>query len=313
MAQRPDLICLVGPTASGKTALAVELALRYGTEVISADSMQIYRGMDILSAAPTQAEMRGVKHHLLRVCDPKEEFSVSRYVQLALPVVEELRARGKIPLVAGGTGLYVDALVKGSDFTAREGDAALRRQLEEQARQEGPQALWRQLQQVDPERAGQIHPNNTKRVIRALEIYHLTGKTMTQTWKEQSPDRRYRAVRLVLCPRERDVLYQRIDRRVDGMVERGLLDEARRLYERGGLSQTAGQAIGYKELIPYFRGEDTLENCLETVRRESRRYAKRQLTWFRRDQTAHWLFYEKEDGLEKIVQDSTQYLQTLGV
>ena len=289
MDNRIPLAVVAGPTASGKTGLAVELALRLGGEVVSADSMQIYRRMAIATAKPTPAEMKGVPHHLIDFLEPGENFSVAQYVQRARQVIQEIHRRGKLPSVAGGTGLYIQSLVDNVSFSPQPEDPALREALRQKAQREGGQSLLRELAEFDPQSAARLHPNNLGRVIRAIEVYRLTGRTMTQqleaSRQEPSP---YRLGMLGLTFSRRELLYDRINRRVDCMMEEGLLEEARQM--RGEkLSSTAAQAIGYKELEGYFDGRESLEEALERMKRETRRYAKRQLTWFRRDKRFFWL------------------------
>ena len=300
------LAVVAGPTASGKTGLAVELALRLDGEVVSADSMQIYRRMAIATAKPTPEEQLGVPHHLIDFLEPGEQFSVAQYVELARKTIREIRSRGKLPIVAGGTGLYIQSLVDNIAFSPQPSDPALREALRQRAQREGRESLLRELASFDPESAARLHPNNLGRVIRAIEVYRLTGKTMTQQMaqsrREPSP---YRPAMLGLTYSDRQLLYNRIDRRVDAMVAQGLLEEARQMREEG-LSSTAAQAIGYKELEGYFAGEEPLEEALERMKRETRRYAKRQLTWFRRDERFHWLEMDRlgdgaADEAEKIL------------
>lgn len=305
------LICITGPTATGKTRLGVDLSLELEGEVISCDSMQVYRGMDIGTAKATEEEMRGVPHHMLDVVSPKESYSVGRYVQEAGAWAEDIAQRGKMPIVVGGTGLYMDSLVRGIDFAESPGDDSLRRELEEIGRSRGGEALLDMLREFDPEAAARIHPNNLKRIIRAIEIYRLTGKTITRHDEESRlrPDA-FEAVRIVLSFEDREKLYERIDRRVDVMMERGLLEEVRALLE-GGLSResTAMAAIGYKELAEYLDGECSLEDAVQRIKQGSRRYAKRQLTWFRRYGDAKWIYVDKCRDFEEVRQIATDFIR----
>ena len=305
------LICITGPTATGKTRLGVDLSLELEGEVISCDSMQVYRGMDIGTAKATEEEMRGVPHHMLDVVSPKESYSVGRYVQEAGAWAEDIAQRGKMPIVVGGTGLYMDSLVRGIDFAESPGDDSLRRELEEIGRSRGGEALLDMLREFDPEAAARIHPNNLKRIIRAIEIYRLTGKTITRHDEESRlrPDA-FEAVRIVLSFEDREKLYERIDRRVDVMMERGLLEEVRALLE-GGLSResTAMAAIGYKELAEYLDGECSLEDAVQRIKQGSRRYAKRQLTWFRRYGGAKWIYVDKCRDFEEVRQIATDFIR----
>ena len=308
------LICICGPTASGKTALSVALAKRLHTEIISADSMQLYREMDIGTAKPDMKERQGVPHHLFDVCEPGEAFSVARYVELADAAAQDILSRGMIPVVIGGTGLYMDALIECSTFSGDETDLSVRGKYESMAREQGNEAVHRCLAAVDPESAERLHPNNLKRVIRALEVYEQTGMTIGEMNRlHKRPEPKYRAIKIGLCPEERQTLYDRIDRRVDIMVRDGLIEETRSLWERGLLTGTAAQAIAYKEFLGYLEGRETLEDCIELLKRRSRNYAKRQLTWLKRDDSIHWIYYNKSEEFADVLQHSTEYLQKHGV
>ncbi len=283
------LIAVVGPTASGKTALAVELALATNGEVVSADSMQIYRGMEIASAKPTKAEMRGVLHHMMGFLDPETPYSVAAYVRDAAACIREIASRGKTVIVAGGTGLYIDSLLTGTAFVETPSDPALRRSLEAQYDAEGGEALRKRLAGVDAETAARLHANDKKRIVRALEVYLQTGTPPSRLSAEShNAPPPYRPVFLGLAFHDRAALYRRIDRRVDEMLRAGLLDEARAFF--AGHAATAAQAIGYKELKPYLDGEVPLETAVDALKRATRRYAKRQLTWFRRNEAIHWIY-----------------------
>ncbi len=312
---RPDILVICGPTASGKTALAVELARRLGGEVVSADSMQVYRGMDIGTAKPTADEMGGVPHHMLDVADPGEDWSVARYVQQAVPIVDDILARGKLPIVAGGTGLYIDSLVAGRQFAPFEADSGLRERLQAQVKAEGLPALRARLEQVDPEAAAKIHPNDEKRTLRALEVYLSTGKTITQHDREsRAQPRRYAPLTIALDFGERPWLWERIDHRVDQMMERGLEGEVRRLLA-GGVPRTctAMQAIGYKELAAAISEGRPVDQGAEEVKLRSRQYAKRQLTWFRRNREAHWFVWDKIPDLSAALAFSTKLVTDHGL
>ena len=287
--EKIPLLCVVGPTASGKTALAVALAEALGGEVISADSMQIYETMQIGTARPTPEEMRGVPHHLCGFLPLSQPYSVARFVEDAAACAREIAGRGRLPVVAGGTGLYVSSLINGIVFQEEEPDPALRESLQRRGEQEGGEALLRELAEFDPESAARLHPNNLGRIIRAIEIYRRTGCTMTeQLRRSREQGSPYRLCMLGLTFADRAQLYRRIDLRVDGMLAAGLEEEARRVLAMSH-GATALQAIGYKELAPYLRGERSREEAIELLKRETRRYAKRQLTWFRRDERIHWL------------------------
>lgn len=308
------LICICGPTASGKTALSVALAKQLHTEIISADSMQIYRGMDIGTAKPTDEERQGVPHHLLDVCTPGEAFSVARYVELADAVAQDILSRGMVPVVAGGTGLYMDALIECSTFSGDETDLSVREKYQRMAAEQGNGAVHACLAKVDPEGAERLHPNNLKRVIRALEVYEQTGMTIDAFNRlHKRPAPKYAALKIGVCPSERQTLYDRIDRRVDQMLADGLLEETKHLLDRGALTGTAAQAIGYKELLGYLQGEAPLEDCVALLKQRSRNYAKRQLTWLKRDDNIRWIYYNNGEGLPAILQEATNYLQNHGV
>ena len=284
------MIAIGGPTASGKTALSLALAKRFGGEVISADSMQIYRGLDIGTAKASAAEQAEVPHHLLDIKDPEEPFSVAEYVKLADACIRSLTGQQRLPLVVGGTGLYISSLLDGIVFAEQKNDPALRRALQSRAEAEGSMALYQELAAIDPEAAAKIHPNNQGRVIRALELYRLTGKTMTQQKAESRPAQApYEALVFCLGAGERSALYERIDRRVDSMLQNGILPEAELVWKNREKYKTAAQAIGYKEFFAYFEGTASLEECVEKLKQASRNYAKRQLTWFRRMPGVHWL------------------------
>lgn len=312
---RPNILIICGPTASGKTALAVELALRFGGEVVSADSMQVYRRMDVGTAKPTREEMRGVPHHMIDVADPEENYSVARYVQDAVPIVDDILARGRLPIVAGGTGLYIDHLIAGRRFAPFAPDSGLRQTLQARALSEGLPALYAQLAQVDPEAAGRIHPNDEKRIIRALEVFLSTGKTLTQFDREsRALPSRYTPLTIALNFQERPWLWERIDRRVDEMMQRGLEREVRGLLA-GGLPPgcTAMQAIGYKEIAAaILDGRPAADGAAE-VKLRSRQYAKRQLTWFRRNPEAHWYNWKKIPDFSEAVDFSTKLVTSSGL
>lgn len=304
--EKIPLLVIGGPTASGKTRLAAELALHCGGEVVSADSMQIYRGMEIGTAKPTPEETLGVPHHLMDFVEPGQSFSVADYVALARETVGDIHSRGRLPVLAGGTGLYIRSLITNTQFTEADSDPALRAELAQRAAREGTDALMRELRSFDPESAQRIEPRNLPRLIRAIEMYRTTGVTMTEHLRRSrlapSP---YRVCFLCLGFRDRERLYERINRRVDEMFRRGLVEEARELLETPG-GATAMQAIGYKELLPYFRGEISLREAQDTIKRETRRYAKRQLTWFRREEQARWLFvddYARWDALRDAAKE----------
>lgn len=287
---KPELLIIAGPTASGKTAVAVELALRLDAEVVSADSMQVYRDMDILTAMPTPEEMRGVPHHMLGVFPPDQKCSAAAYRELALGRIQDILARGKRPIVCGGTGLYINALTRPLSFAAQ-GDDAIRAELTRIAEAEGGrERLHEQLKAVDPAAAARLHPNDVRRVVRALEIYRITGRTQSEqaALDAQRGDGPF-SERVYALDWPREALYARIDRRVDEMLQSGLVDEVRRLMKNEAAFSTAAQAIGYKEIAAALRGECALAEAVETLKRATRNYAKRQLTWFRRDARVRWV------------------------
>ncbi len=297
------LIVIAGPTASGKTALGVEICKKMGGEVVSADSMQIYKGMDIATAKPTESEMQGIKHHLISIISPEETFSVADFKTLAEKAIKEIVNNGKIPVVVGGTGLYIDTLVNNIVLSDASRDPEIRKVLEKRAEEEGAQALLDELKTIDPEYAAGLHANNVKRIIRALELWQTAHITMTrqisESRKEPSP---YDTVYICLDCENRDYLYSRINRRVDAMMQAGLLDEAQKYFS--SCSPTAVQAIGYKELMPYLGGEKTLGEAVDALKQSTRRYAKRQLTWFRRHEEAERLYIDKYDSCEKLAEDA---------
>lgn len=311
----PKILVICGPTASGKTALAVELALRHHGEVVSADSMQIYRRMDIGTAKPTREEMRGVPHHMLDVADPEEDFSVARYVDMAAKCVDDILSRGKLPILAGGTGLYIDSLLSGRTFAPFQPDSPLRGQLEEQLRREGGAAMLARLAQVDPDSAARLHPNDEKRIIRALEVYQSTGKTITQhNLETQAIPPRYDALTLALAFERREDMWSRIDRRVDQMMDQGLVAEVQGLLDSGVPAKcTAMQAIGYKEMAAALLSGGDVRAAAEEIQLRSRQYAKRQLTWFKRNKAARWLLWGREPDFEAALQTSTEYMEEFGL
>lgn len=307
------LLVVCGPTASGKTRLAVELALRHGGEVVSADSMQVYRGMDLGTAKPTREEMRGVPHHMLDVADPTEDYSVARYVEEASACVDGILARGALPILAGGTGLYIDALLAGIDFAAFTG--GYREKLQERARTEGIGALYAELQKIDPHRAEKLHLNDEKRILRALEVWYETGETITaHDTRTQALPPRYDHLTLALNYSRRADLWARIDARVDEMMAAGLEGEVRGLLARGvPRSATAMQAIGYKELVSALDEGRSVAQAAEEIKLRSRQYAKRQLSWFRRSGDAKWIVWKETPDFEGAIQNSTTYMEEYGL
>ena len=296
---KPRVVAVGGPTASGKTALSVALAKAFDGEIINADSMQIYKNLDVGTAKPTTQEQQGIPHHLLGFLPPETPFSVADFTAAADPLVREISAHGKLPLVVGGTGLYITSLLNGVTFAPEKLDPAIRARLQAQAEAEGGAALYAQLQAVDPDYAAQVHPNNLPRVIRALELFEATGRKMSEERvNARAAEPPYRALCLCLTCRDRAALYDRIGRRVDLMVENGVLDEARQVYDHRDSYRTAAQAIGYKEFFPYFEGTASLDDCTERLKQATRNYAKRQLTWFRRQNDAVWLYLDEENVVD---------------
>lgn len=282
-----NVIAIIGPTAVGKTKMSIELAHALDGEIISGDSMQIYRGMDIGTAKVTKAEMQGIPHYLIDIKDPREDFSVAEFQGLATELIEEISQRGKVPIIAGGTGLYIQSVLFNYNFSVAESNPEYRLFLEKRIEAEGIDGVYHELMLIDPESSERIHPNNVRRVIRALEVYHETGLTMSEYLKEQESDSPYDH-QIIGLTMEREHLYERINKRVDMMVENGLLEEVQKLYNAGIKDCQSIQAIGYKEIYDYFSGKTTKEESIELLKRNSRRYAKRQLTWFRNKMDVAW-------------------------
>ncbi len=309
------IVVITGPTASGKTALGVALCQKLHGEVVSADSMQIYRRMTIGTAKPTPEEMQNIPHHMIDVAEPEENWSVARYVEEAAACVEDILARGKLPVIVGGTGLYIDSLLSGRTFAGGEVNDALRQELSERYDEIGARGLLGELRKVDPERAEKLHPGDKKRIVRALEVFILTGKTITEHDREtKAIPPRWESAKLALDFESRQTLYDRIDRRVDDMFARGLMDEVRALLSSGvPESCTAMQAIGYKEAVEALRGACSEAEARARIQQESRRYAKRQLTWFRRDKEIEWHRFGAEPDLSEALQHSTAFLRSRGI
>ncbi|MBR0040145.1 MAG: tRNA (adenosine(37)-N6)-dimethylallyltransferase MiaA [Oscillospiraceae bacterium] len=312
----PQIVVVAGPTATGKTALGILLAQRYGGEIVSADSMQIYRRMDVGTAKATPQERAAVRHHMLDVAEPWENYSVSRYVEEASRCCEDILRRGKLPILVGGTGLYIDSLLSGRDFAGREeGDGKVREELCARYDAEGGEALLRELASFDPERAAKLHPGDRRRIVRAIEIYRLTGETISaHDRRTQALPPRYESARIHLNYRERADLYARIDARVDAMVKNGLFDEVASLLGEGvSPACTAMQAIGYKEAAAALRGETSRPEAIDAIKQNSRRYAKRQLTWFSRTEGALNILWDGAPDFEKALRVSTEFLASRGL
>lgn len=309
------VICVVGPTATGKTKMGVALAKRFGGEVVSVDSMQIYRGMTIGTAAPTAEEMDGVRHHMVAIADPAESWSVARFTEQADLCIGDILRRGKCPVLVGGTGLYLDSILSGRTFAPGHSGGEIRKSLQAELAREGIESLYRQLREIDPETAARLPIRDEKRILRALEVYRETGETLTAhdaRTRLQPP--KYRAYTIGLTFRDRADLYARIDRRVDDMVESGLLREVESLLQ-SGLPETATalQAIGYKQFLSVYRGDTPVSEAVAEVKLRSRQYAKRQLTWLRRKDDIHWLLWEKDPDFPAGLQNATEYLLAQGL
>ena len=304
------MVAIGGPTATGKTALSVALAKEFGGEVVNADSMQIYRGLDIGTAKPTAEERQGIPHHLMDFLPPEAPYSVADFTAAAAPLIEQLNSAGKLPIVTGGTGLYITSLMKGTAFAPEKTDPAIRARLQTEADEQGSAALYARLQQIDPAYAEKLHPNNLPRVIRALELFEATGRRMSEQQRAAlAAEPPYRSLCICLTCRDRAELYRRIDRRVDSMLQNGVLEEAKLVYDNRETYRTAAQAIGYKEFFPYFAGEMPLNNCANRLKQATRNYAKRQLTWFRHQANGVWLYVDEEPPAPRAAELVRQFLQ----
>lgn len=302
---KKNVIAIVGPTAVGKTTLSIKVAKQLNGEIISGDSMQIYRGMDIGTAKITKEEMQGIPHHMIDIKEPDESFSAAEFQMLVQGYIEEITSSGKIPIIAGGSGLYIQAALFDYNFSHKQ-DVQIKENLEAAVREKGITPVYERLKQVDPVQAEKIHPNNVRRVIRALEVYEKTGMTMTEYQKKQEADPPYQ-VYFIGLTMDRSHLYERINQRVDKMIENGLIQEVRNLYDQGYKDAPSMKAIGYKEFIPYFENKQSLEETIHLLKRNSRRYAKRQYTWFKNKMDITW--YEVETG--KINETFRNILQDL--
>jgi tRNA dimethylallyltransferase len=306
--QKQKLIVLIGPTAVGKTKLSIELAKKFNGEIISGDSMQIYKGMDIGTAKITRDEMEGIPHHLIDIKDPDESFSTAEFQELVREKINEISTRGKMPMIVGGTGLYIQSVIFDYHFTDAPSDPDFRRMLEEEAEAKGQEFLHGKLKEADTESASRIHPNNVRRVIRALEIIHCTGKTAGELQENQSPELLYDTA-LIGLTMDREMLYNRINYRVDLMMDQGLLDEVKYFYDKGLRNCQSIQAIGYKELYDYFDGKVPLEQAIESLKQNSRRYAKRQLTWFRNKMNVEWFDMSESKDAEKKFAEISNFIE----
>ncbi len=297
------VVAVVGPTASGKSDLAVEICRRFNGEAVSADSMQIYKGLDISTAKPTEEEKKGIPHYMMDFLDTKESFSVAEYQAMASECIKDIHSRGKLPVVVGGTGLYIDTLLNNVRLTEDSFDEALRAKLLKRVEEEGIDSLLTELEKIDPEYASKMHPNNVKRIVRALEVWYSSGVTMTEQIENSKAESPYEVLYLGLDAKERDFLYNRINLRVDIMLANGLEEEARDYLAQPDMS-TSSQAIGCKELKPYFNGEMTLSEAAENLKQTTRRYAKRQLTWFRRNKEIKWLFIDTFSSKSEMYEEA---------
>ncbi|WP_082234119.1 tRNA (adenosine(37)-N6)-dimethylallyltransferase MiaA [Halobacillus massiliensis] len=308
---KPKVVCVVGPTAVGKSELGIRIAQCFNGEVISGDSMQIYKGMDIGTAKVSKDEMQGIPHHLIDIKEPSESYSAAEFQEAVHRLIEDLENRGKLPVIVGGTGLYIQAALFDFQFSNQKRDDKIIDRLEKEAEDQGIQALYERLAEIDPEQADKIHPNNKRRVFRALEVYESTGKTLSDFHKEQTSGSPFQPIMLGL-EMERKLLYERINSRVDLMIEKGLEDEVRSLYHQGLKDSQSMKAIGYKEFIPYFEGEYDFSRSVELLKRNSRRYAKRQFTYFKNKMDINWYDIdpvEKNAGIEKILTDLAGMLE----
>lgn len=310
LCERPRVVAIGGPTATGKTALSVAMARRFNGEIINADSMQIYRELSVGTAKVMPEEQQGVPHHLLDFLPPECTYSVADFTISASNVISEITARGHLPFVVGGTGLYITSLLNGVSFAPEKNDPQVRRKLQQEAAEQGPEALYQRLKTLDPVYAAKVHPHNLPRVIRALELYEITGRKMSEQQQNSRPSTPpYRSLCLCLGYRDRSVLYRRIDQRVDQMLEKGILAEAELVWKNRERYRTAAQAIGYKEFFPYLEGKQTLLECVNSLKQATRNYAKRQLTWFRHQGDVVWLYVDEENPAvqaEKLIENFLQ-------
>lgn len=305
------IIVIAGPTAIGKTDLSIQLAEQFPSEIVSGDAMQVYRGMDIGTGKVTNTEQRSIPHYMLDIRNPDEPFSVAAFQQEARQCIANIHQKGKTPILVGGSGLYIQAILYDYTFSNEERHSGMTKKLEDRLQCEGNEVLYKELQEIDPEQAATIHPNNIRRVIRALEVYYTTGKTMTERHQSQSNTPLY-DIHMIGLEMDREVLYSRINARVDQMFDLGLLEEVKTLYKKRYVDTQAMKAIGYKEIIPYLENESTLEAVKETLKQNSRRYAKRQYTWFKNKMDIHWYQMETNDALERttqIIRDCQAFIQ----
>ena len=306
---KTKVIVIVGPTASGKTALGIHIAKKFGGEVVSGDSMQIYEKMDIATAKPTKEEMNGIKHHLIGFVNPQKEYSVASFCEDAKKAVAEIVKNGKTPVIVGGTGLYIDSFINNITFLENSDSEKIREELYKELREFGVEKLYNELLTVDSEAAKKIHPNNEVKVVRALEIYRSTGKTLTeQNELSQQTESEYEPLYIGISYKDREKLYERINTRVDIMLKNGLLEEAKEFYNEYA-SKTAVNAIGYKELKPFLDGEKSLEECVDHLKQSTRRYAKRQLTWFNRNEKINWVYPDNYENINLLYLEAEEMVK----
>ena len=309
LSEKINIIAIVGSTASGKTRLSLDIARKFNGEIVSADSMQIYREFEISTAKPTKIELSEVKHYLIDTISVKDEFSVADYVKIAKKSISEIDSNGKMPILVGGTGLYIDSLINNVEFNEEKVDKTLREQLWQEVKDNGPESLINELKIVDKESAENIHPNNYKKLIRAVEFYRTTGTPISkQVEDSKKTESLYNAKIVGLGFRDRSILYNRINKRVDEMVENGLIEEAKQIYKMNP-SKTARGAIGYKELVLYLRGLFTLKEDINKIKMETRRYAKRQITWFKRNKSIKWFYVDDYNDYDSLLIDVAEYLE----
>jgi tRNA dimethylallyltransferase len=308
---KKPLVVIVGPTAVGKTDLSIKLAQNLNSEIISADSMLVYRGMDIGTAKPTQDEMRGIKHHLIDVVEPSENFSTAEYKDLVKQSIDDILERSKLPMIAGGTGLYVNSLLNNYDFTPTTNDSSYREGLKQLASEKGNEYVHSMLEEIDYPSFVRIHSNDLRRTVRALEVYHFTGKTITYYQEESKKVPSEYNLAMIGLTIDRSLLYNRIELRVDKMIENGLIEEVAKLKDLGcNESNTSMQGLGYKEILKYLNGECSLEEAIYELKLETRHFAKRQLSWFRRDERIKWFEIDKYSCLEILIKDIIEYIGT---
>ncbi|WP_110929710.1 tRNA (adenosine(37)-N6)-dimethylallyltransferase MiaA [Bacillus massiliglaciei] len=307
MQKKKKLLVIIGPTAVGKTKLSIELAKRFNGEIISGDSMQVYKGMDIGTAKIKETEKEGIPHHLLDILEPEQEFSAAQFQSRANEAIQEIHTRGKLPIIVGGTGLYIQSVIYDYHFSESPSNPEYRQELEREVKEKGIESVFQKLQAVDPDSAGRIHPNNSRRVIRALEIYHCTGKTMSEQLSEQTKEWKYDTC-IIGLTMDRDLLYSRINARVDEMVNEGLFEEVSSLYHKGLRDCQSIQAIGYKEIYGFLEGNLTKESSIEALKQNSRRFAKRQLTWFRNKMDVKWFDMSNLEQFSKKTEEISAYI-----